>query len=80
MACPTCDHTMNGLGDRWFWCPRCGTLRDESENFKASRAPALVERCRNFEMTNRGLNWIELWHQLGIEESINLPDARPSNC
>lgn len=32
MACPTCDHTMQGIlidenAKRAFWCPRCGTLR-----------------------------------------------------
>lgn len=32
MSCPTCDHTMQGIGkletgERLFWCPRCGTIR-----------------------------------------------------
>ena len=31
MACPKCNHTMQGLcGDgegRWFWCPACGTVK-----------------------------------------------------
>ena len=27
MSCPTCDHTMTGVGDGNFWCPRCGTIR-----------------------------------------------------
>lgn len=32
MPCPTCDHTMQSVGQLttgWFlyWCPRCGTLR-----------------------------------------------------
>lgn len=33
MACPTCDHTMQNLGAddrRIFWCPRCGTIRDQT--------------------------------------------------
>lgn len=29
MNCPTCDHTMAGLGDRWYWCSRCGTTKHE---------------------------------------------------
>ena len=32
MACPVCDHTMQNLGvpgERKFWCPRCGTLKEE---------------------------------------------------
>lgn len=28
MSCPTCDHTMQGVGENWFWCPRCGTLKE----------------------------------------------------
>lgn len=32
MACPTCEHTMQGIGvvesgERVWWCPRCGTLK-----------------------------------------------------
>jgi len=35
MSCPTCDHTMEKVGDMatpydgvpLFWCPRCGTLK-----------------------------------------------------
>jgi hypothetical protein len=32
MACPVCDHTMQNLGvtgKRLFWCPRCGSLKEE---------------------------------------------------
>ena len=34
MACPTCDHTMHSLGqlvsgERYWWCPRCGTLKGD---------------------------------------------------
>lgn len=36
MSCPTCDHTMHNLGldqagRRTFWCPRCGTIKTETE-------------------------------------------------
>lgn len=34
MACLTCSHTMQCLGEvnnvRRFWCSRCGTLKDET--------------------------------------------------
>ncbi len=34
MACPTCDHTMQNVGDNGgrtvFWCPRCGGLKTRS--------------------------------------------------
>lgn len=44
MACKTCDHTMTGLGRvesgyRYYWCPRCGTLKAESRNFTDWTAP-----------------------------------------
>ena len=41
MACPTCDHTMHGIGktadEKWvFWCPRCGTLKHPHDYAKGS--------------------------------------------
>jgi len=33
MACPICQHTMENLGSpsrRIWWCPRCGTLKEET--------------------------------------------------
>jgi len=48
MACPTCDHTMKNIGHRSmyaiFWCPRCGTLKNNHDN--QFEAPKLVERSR----------------------------------
>ena len=45
MSCPTCDHTMHSLGTapRYFWCPRCGTIKSCEADIAA---PALVDRCR----------------------------------
>ena len=42
MACRTCDHTMQGLGEvtggiGYFWCPRCGTLKSEYRDEDESR-------------------------------------------
>lgn len=36
MSCQECSHTMQGLGKvesgmRYFWCPRCGTLKGDHE-------------------------------------------------
>lgn len=28
MSCPTCEHTMQCVGNV-FWCPRCGTIKQE---------------------------------------------------
>lgn len=29
MACITCDHTMQAIVPRIYWCLRCGTLKTE---------------------------------------------------
>lgn len=34
MACPTCDHTMHGIGGSNFWCPRCGMLVDTEHVYR----------------------------------------------
>ena len=45
MACPVCDHTMQGLcGDgegRWFWCPSCGTVKQGQQTGRYDE-PTLV--------------------------------------
>ncbi len=57
MPCPTCSHTMQRLfahEDEAFkryvwWCPRCGTLREEISNPTGCQtndeSPRLVARC-----------------------------------
>lgn len=72
MACPTCSHTMQGLGYGIFHCPRCGTMKGED----AVTVPALVARCKIFKENaedGRGLSPFSehLWHKLGIDESIS---------
>lgn len=91
MACPTCDHTMHNLGidgkgpvgmtRRVFWCPRCGTLREEVSDSGAAathdESPKLVGRCREFEeQVPHGAGVIPLWRRLGIAEAIYPPEAR----
>ena len=38
MACPVCDHTMQWVVGsnvrKFYWCPRCGTLKEENLIFK----------------------------------------------
>ena len=57
MACPTCTHTMHQViasnVRKFFWCPRCGTLKEENLIFKEGdrlregyEVPALVARAR----------------------------------
>ena len=87
MACPTCDHTMESLGEfagrRHFRCPRCGTLRTvDPTGYTVDYRPKLVDRCRKFEAwcaAGHGLrdtNVCREWTSLGIAESINPPEQR----
>jgi hypothetical protein len=78
MACPTCDHTMQSIGNQLFWCPRCGTLKDRHAE-TASGVPTLVGRCRDFQETIYGdcAEHMDQWHKTGIRESINPPGMRP---
>ena len=79
MACPTCSHTMQGLGSdvlTLFWCPRCGTISRINGDFRDDEAPKLVERCREFEGQLHRPGWfaqvaVDSWQQLGIAESIH---------
>lgn len=83
MPCPTCDHTVQGIGFGMFWCPRCGTLIWHTGAGKAVDVPKLVERCRKLEAAHVGaspgvgLNLTLDWHRLGLAESINKPEDRP---
>lgn len=64
MSCPTCDHTMEMVGDYFIsvaHCPRCGTLtvtrtttdgdgdEEKLSHHSNTYVPKLVERCREFE-------------------------------
>lgn len=71
MACPTCDHTMQGLGDQWSWCPRCGTVRGHA----AHSVPTLVMRVQNL-LHGADADTRETCRRLGILESISAPEER----
>ena len=85
MACPTCSGTMAVLCVhdvvQYAHCERCGTVKATILNANPGvdnprvYVPKLVERCRQFGET-LGPGWGNLWHRLGIEESINLPENR----
>jgi hypothetical protein len=76
MTCETCDHTTSGLGNGYFWCPRCGTLkRFPQASWQTVTTPKLVERCREFGRTLGPLERVP-WYRLGIEESIYRPEER----
>lgn len=93
MQCPTCDHTMEGIGychvsgmeGQAFHCPRCGTIKTPDGKVVT---PGLVDRCREWE-TSITKDDDELytptvrkvltynWRKLGIAESIRVPKDRP---
>jgi hypothetical protein len=75
MSCPTCGHTMQGIGYGMFHCPRCGTVQSAEGTVTV---PALVERCRKLpdQMRFMPLAFSEAWYRLGIEEAINTPENR----
>jgi hypothetical protein len=76
MSCPTCDHTLDGIGHGMFHCPRCGTLVSHPRLLLV--VPSLISRCRRF--SHECLAQVPLlhdrWKSIGIAESIDVPEAR----
>lgn len=74
MACPTCSHTMHGMGCKvtgstFYWCPRCGTIKPCEEE---AVQPALVGRLKDYQagLYGRCALHAREWERLGIAESI----------
>ena len=89
MPCRTCGSTMQSVGServdnygtpdtRFFWCGRCGTLKMIAgrDQFETIEAPALVERCRKLWAGPVSPADRQLWHSLGMVESIYPEAAR----
>jgi hypothetical protein len=73
MPCPTCDHTMQGLGTlksgpHVFWCPRCGTIRTQFNDYVEDDVPKLPIRTAQF-INALGPSWTALAHRLGVTEA-----------
>jgi hypothetical protein len=77
MPCPTCEHTMQSVGESVAWCPRCGTIQG---NWEAGQPPKLVQRCRDFAARAfdsdllTGVDSVLAlaeWQSCGVDESIN---------
>jgi transposase len=81
MACPTCGETMQNLGgsppaQRYFWCPRCGTLKrdDPLSGDIFNEAPKLVHLSRNVAR-----NCLEAWYAMnreGVLDCLETPAER----
>ncbi len=82
MACVTCDNTAEYCGSGVFHCSRCGTMVTTSSTGETVvHVPKLVQRCRKFAESFMGTpadarELRRLWHALGINESIHLPEGR----
>lgn len=92
MACPTCDHTMQGLTvDQEphakpvivHWCPRCGTLKSVSFEHVEIDVPMLVTRVTSFAdgvAHASGFTYREdvmrRLHISGVEEAFRRPNDR----
>ncbi len=64
MPCSVCGHTMHNLGvsgQRIFWCPRCGTLKDnEGTTFENNESPRWTKMLAAAK-----------WHEVQVEVSEN---------
>jgi Zn-finger nucleic acid-binding protein len=80
MACPNCDHTMHKIGKSligkdWsmWWCPRCGTIKDDAGKTTPKLVNRVVEFCGGISD-----HWqiIQELERTGVRECISLPGQR----
>jgi tRNA(Ile2) C34 agmatinyltransferase TiaS len=85
VSCPTCDHTLSGIGYGVFHCHRCGTLVNHPVD-GCVYVPAVVQRCRKFRVSLRSMakgstvahDLVSDWRQLGLDEATERPEGRPN--
>jgi len=81
MACPTCDYTLQHVVSsnvrKFYWCSRCGTLKEENLIFKDDdelregyEVPSLVARVRELLRNLPQVDVQEECQRLGISESV----------
>lgn len=59
MSCPTCNHTMQNLGaegQRIFYCPRCGTLKEYCGDFFRIELPYWLRQALSLHDLKRQAN------------------------
>lgn len=78
MSCPTCDHTMQFVGQMYhyniYYCPRCGTIRGGGLDMRPKLVDRIVEFCG--ELTEDDQDIIDTLERLGVTESVTHPDVR----
>ena len=42
---------MHGLGERWFWCPRCGTILSSEDREHTISQPKSTNQTRAWLLT-----------------------------
>lgn len=72
MTCTSCGGKMQ-LMSTALWCPRCGTLTDDT----TTHVPMLVVRTRNFAETLDREEVIDNFECLGLAEAVLLPSDPP---
>lgn len=81
MACPTCDHTMQGVRHHVYWCPRCGTLKIENTHsgHHDVQSPKVVDRARQVVQyfdSESDAHHLARAQSSGLLEAIELPHNR----
>ena len=76
MACSTCDHTMQALAVGWFWCPRCGTVRNEKFGDHDADVPKVVTTVRAYLRHMPELEVQRRHLDKTLEEQVLLPANR----
>ena len=78
MPCPTCDHTMQGIGISALHnvrlCPRCGTVTCDGW-VATAQVPMLVERVRKF-LDTVDPKAVDHARHLGVIEACMRPAER----
>jgi hypothetical protein len=46
MACPNCNCSMDAIMTRFFYCSRCGTLKEFVENSECVTTPLIIDQVR----------------------------------
>ena len=76
MSCPVCSHTMQSLVNRYYWCPRCGTIKDVGAEICA---PRLVGRVHNLIRSLDGVlrETLGMGHPVPVEPELDCTKNEP---
>jgi Zn-finger nucleic acid-binding protein len=79
MPCPTCNHTMHGLGEnegrRHFWCPRCGTVKTMTGEFEDATVPTQRADPQAAAVVAAARELMDVWGTLPDRPGVVVVDA-----